>query len=371
MSGYVPRRVLNARIGATIEKNQTPMQAGLAPRVGKSGASIRLYYQRVDGCCDFCDPEPIQILKRGIFPGDLVSGSWFATPGTASLNATSVLITNPPPTYTAEPVDRNAYYVIVFNRLPNSVIAVDPPAGTLLRFNTPTNVTWNNGIPGSALLHTKTIPSTDFKLLDFGNTTALAPNNTDIGKSTSGWQISLDGSTTTPYGPGQIPVGLGGLPGSWRGNSVNYNIGTGGLTVGISTAAGNMFTNNGTMSYLITNSIHFGGYAFVFNITRLLLASKDVITPPVSANWNGVSAINTIIKNGYRQGIANITWFNSNTPPNRNNIGIGYTPNEKTTLTNTDNCGFAAPIAPFKISVGDIVNPTNLPILTLIDSDAW
>ena len=90
MSGYVPRRVLNARIGATIEKNQTPMQAGLAPRVGKSGASIRLYYQRVDGCCDFCDPEPIQILKRGIFPGDLVSGSWI-TPGTASLNATSVI----------------------------------------------------------------------------------------------------------------------------------------------------------------------------------------------------------------------------------------------------------------------------------------
>ena len=87
MSGYVPRRVLNARIGATIEKNQTPMQAGLAPRVGKSGASIRLYYQRVDGCCDFCDPEPIQILKRGIFPGNTVNvAGWVGTGGGGGAN---------------------------------------------------------------------------------------------------------------------------------------------------------------------------------------------------------------------------------------------------------------------------------------------
>ena len=64
MSGFIPKRVLNARIGTTIEKNQTPMEAGLAPRIGKSGASIRLYYQRVDEC--FCPPpcEPITIVKR-------------------------------------------------------------------------------------------------------------------------------------------------------------------------------------------------------------------------------------------------------------------------------------------------------------------
>ena len=64
MSGFIPKRVLNARIGTTIEKNQTPMEAGLAPRIGKSAASIRLYYQRVDEC--FCPPscEPITIVKR-------------------------------------------------------------------------------------------------------------------------------------------------------------------------------------------------------------------------------------------------------------------------------------------------------------------
>ena len=55
MSGFIPKRVLNARIGTTIEKNQTPMEAGLAPRIGKSGASIRLYYQRVDEC--FCPQQ--------------------------------------------------------------------------------------------------------------------------------------------------------------------------------------------------------------------------------------------------------------------------------------------------------------------------
>ena len=64
MSGFIPKRVLNARIGTTIEKNQTPMEAGLAPRIGKSAASIRLYYQRVDEC--FCPApcEPITIVKR-------------------------------------------------------------------------------------------------------------------------------------------------------------------------------------------------------------------------------------------------------------------------------------------------------------------
>ena len=79
MSGYVPRRVLNARISTTIEKNQTPMQAGLAPRVGKSGASIRLYYQRVDGCeCNtICDPynAPVVIQKRYLIPGALRESS--------------------------------------------------------------------------------------------------------------------------------------------------------------------------------------------------------------------------------------------------------------------------------------------------------
>lgn len=62
MSGFVPKRVLNARISSNIEKNQTPMQAGLAPRVGKSGASIRLYYQRVDGCECICDHDHTKII---------------------------------------------------------------------------------------------------------------------------------------------------------------------------------------------------------------------------------------------------------------------------------------------------------------------
>ena len=282
MSGFVPKRVLNARISTTIEKNQTPMQAGLAPRVGKSGASIRLYYQRVDGCCDFCKPEPIQILKRGIFPGDLVTSNW-TSPGNASLNVQSTLITNPPTPYSAEPADRNAYYVIVFNRLPNSVIAVDPAANECLRLNTPIDVNWNTGIPSSDALYTLKIDAPDFKLLDFGNAAALFPNNTNIGISGSGWQIPMDGSTDPQAsGVGQVPQAD--LPGSWRGNSVNYNVGVGGLPVGISTAAGSMSANNGTTSYLITNPIHFGGYAIVFNITRLTLASRDVAVPPVPKN---------------------------------------------------------------------------------------
>jgi len=362
MSGYVPRRVLNARIGATIEKNQTPMQAGLAPRVGKSGASIRLYYQRVDGCCDFCDPEPIQILKRGIFPGDVVSGNWSNNAGSGPIiNSSSRVV-----------IDlgqngrlTNVQYVVVFNRELTSTYAVNPPAGATLEFRTPLSVDWSTGVPVNQTIYPKTIPIGDFKILDF--TTTGAPNNNTIGQVNSGWQIPIDGSTNTTNGPGVVPVGGGGILGS--SGSINYNQGNGGLNVGLSSLAGNMLPNNGSMAYLITNTTHFGGYAIVFNITRLVIAAIRDTT--VSANWDSYNASNGGLRNKWRQNLANITWFNSNTPPDRNNIGIGYTPNEKTTLTNTDNCGFAAPIAPFKISVGDIVNPTNLPILTLIDSDAW
>ena len=410
MSGYVPRRVLNARISTTIEKNQTPMQAGLAPRVGKSGASIRLYYQRVDGCCDFCDPEPIQILKRGIFPGNTVSGSGWVTllPGTPQAGAGNLIVSN---ALGNASVLTNVYYVVVFNReITPSPAIVSNPSGDL-RLRTPLGVNWNTfvlqapaqgGITGGEVINTniyaKDIPDTDFKVLNFGNLTA--PTNADIGRTGSGWQIVLDGTTQgsiPPPGyvaaPGLVPAeqlglnnitgapGQGGPLGFWAGSTINSRLGESppGEDIGLCSPAaplpGPQQLFNGAMSYLVTNPAHFGGYALIFNITRLIIASQTYTSNYESAVYN----TNISAQRQYRSGLANITWYNTGPNPagintgtqDRNNIGITYTPNEKTALTNTDNCGFAAPIAPFKISVGDIVNPTNLPILTLIDNANW
>jgi hypothetical protein len=407
MSGYVPRRVLNARIGATIEKNQTPMQAGLAPRVGKSGASIRLYYQRVDGCCDFCDPEPIQILKRGIFPGNTVNvAGWVGTGGGGGANLIVGNALGSPSTLT------NVYYVVVFNReiTPSPSIVENPgppgPPAPALLLRTPLGVNWNTfvlqapaqgGITGGEVINTniyaKDIPETDFKVLNFGNLTA--PTNADIGQDGSGFQIVLDGTTQgaiPPPGyvaaPGLVPAeqlglnnitgspGQGGPLGFWAGSTINDRLLEAplpGLPIGLCSPAAPLPNPqqlfNGAMSYLVTNPAHFGGYALIFNITRLIIASQTYTTNYESAVYN----TNISAQRQYRSGLANITWYNTGPNPagintgtqDRNNIGLTYTPNEKTTLTNTDNCEFAAPIAPFKIA------RTNLPILTLIDSDAW
>lgn len=410
MSGFVPKRVLNARISTTIEKNQTPMQAGLAPRVGKSGASIRLYYQRVDGCCDFCKPEPIKILKRGIFPGNTVTGGGWPGAGTGLVTVNS----NP----SSSATDTNVFYVIVFNReITPSPAIVSNPSGDL-RLRTPLGVNWNtyvlqNAPTGGEVLNNNiysvNIPLSDYKLLDFGNFGSPAPTNADIGRTGSGWQIVLDGTTqgaiqgggvpaTYPAAAGLVPaeqLGLNNVPAApgfggpldfWAGSTINARLAEAppGLDIGLRNPGdptapgfpGNQIFNNGCMSYLVTNESYFGGYALVFNITRLILASQNRTT----TNYDtGSYSFGIATKRQYRSGLANITWYNTGPNPagintgtqDRNNIGIRYTPNEKTTLTNTDNCGFAAPVAPFKIGVSDIPNPSALPILTLIDNANW
>ena len=169
----------------------------------------------------------------------------------------------------------------------------------------------------------------------------------------------------------------------WAGSTINYRLvppppGPSGLSIGLCSPAplpGQQQSFDGAMSYLVTNPAHFGGYALIFNITRLIIASQTYTSNYESASYN----TNISAQRQYRSGLANITWYNTGPNPtgintgtqDRNNIGISYTPKEKTTLTNTDNGGFAAPIAPFKIGIGDISNPRSLPILTLIDSDTW
>ena len=117
MSGYTPKKMQTAKL---IHKPANMMVAGLAPRIGKSGASIRLYWQRIEECCNYCVGEPIKILKRGIFPGDTVSGSWRNGLGQVTVNVHSDL--NPG---VVVPRQRNIYYVIVFNQTLTSPIGVE------------------------------------------------------------------------------------------------------------------------------------------------------------------------------------------------------------------------------------------------------
>ena len=140
MSGFVPKRVLNARISSNIEKNQTPMQAGLAPRVGKSGASIRLYYQRVDGCECICNPfnDPVVIKRRLLIPGNLEEMATTTDTLKRHYNNSSGWVRNaantnweiPPPSFSNYNKDGDQsdriYYAIILSRSITSNSAVTP-----------------------------------------------------------------------------------------------------------------------------------------------------------------------------------------------------------------------------------------------------
>ena len=369
MSGYTPKKMQTAKL---VHQPANMMVAGLAPRIGKSGASIRLYWQRIEECCN-CVAEPIKILKRGIFPGDTVSGSWRNGLGQVTVNVHSDLNAG-----IVVPRQRNIYYVIVFNQTLTSPIGVEAAIaqpGATLELATATGVDWSNGNITNSNVYSISIPDTDFQLLDFGDNAAPVPNNTTIGISSSGWHIYLDGSTTTLNGPGNIPAAD--LPPAWDGNSINYNIGTAGLPVAVSSNTASMVSNAGCLNYLVTNPSWFGGPAIIFNITRLLIASSDMrVIPgtgppaPLSGpldDWTGYVALTDILKATWRQGLANITWFNGNTPPDRNNIGIAYASNPKSVLYSKNNCDFSGPMADFKIAAGGPAAP----VLELIEDATW
>ena len=65
-SGYGRSKI----VGKLINLPANMMMAGLAPKVGKPGWAIRLYWHRVD-CCygDSCRADPIKILRRYLTPG--------------------------------------------------------------------------------------------------------------------------------------------------------------------------------------------------------------------------------------------------------------------------------------------------------------
>ena len=156
-SGYGRSKI----VGKLIHLPANMMIAGLAPKVGKSGASIRLYWQRVAECCVGCKDDPIRITKRGIAPGDVVTGNWSNTSGGGTIiNASSEVV-----------IDlgqngrlTNVQYVVVFDKEISSAFAVDPPAGATLELRTPLAVNWSTGVPANQSIYQKSIPpSHDFR----------------------------------------------------------------------------------------------------------------------------------------------------------------------------------------------------------------
>ena len=382
MSGTIPKRVQFARRNMYNEKDQTPNLQGTAPRIGKSGKHIRLYYVRVNELTGgySCGPTTtVGILRRGVFIGDIVTNPWNTT---ARIQACSNLSNNP--TFT-DHRSRNAYYVIVFNKQLTSPVAVDPAVNETLRLRTPTDVNWGTvtllnptgGQASSTALYSVTIPEDKFKILDFGVT-----DNENMGKITSPWNIGMEGQVSGNWGQGSIPDSETAF--NWRGNSVNYPSANGligpPLNIGLSnTADGDMAANNGAMIYLVNDESIFGGCALIFNITRLVLghwsqhpgsAGPPLLPPPETAYDGFVIGGATFII-GWRSSVGGALWL-QNDPlaiNNKNNISTTYNPSLGTNaeLYAENVCGFNTPISGFSLNLG---SAATLP-LQLIENNSF
>jgi hypothetical protein len=335
MSGGIPKRVLNGRIGATIEKNQTPMQAGLAPRVGKSGASIRLYYSRVDGCCDLCGAwnDPIVIKKRYLIPGKLEQNSTFYN--SAGIYIQSGVFNDPAnwavstvPNASNYSVDGDQtdriYYAIVLNRDVNPVIGNTVPTKDLKlgyrRFrdnlgNTvfPGGPGANYNVPGTTDgqftyegVPNTIVQGTVFKPIQYGATGAMtygingeqiipAADYTIVSStSTTPWSVPPFGGdfleTDRTAFPGGVVnsgwrIGLNGLeidnptnpqprfsgPGKSHWGPVNKP-----ATAGFFGVKHNPNHVSADNVFIVHNPVHFGGYTLLFNISQAILESSDI-----------------------------------------------------------------------------------------------
>ena len=100
MSGYTPKKMQTAKL---VHQPANMMVAGLAPRIGKSNASIRLYYQRVDECYCYKPCPPLIITDAIIwFPYnnalDAAGNSLPQRSNYIAIQFNRRLFANPPPT---------------------------------------------------------------------------------------------------------------------------------------------------------------------------------------------------------------------------------------------------------------------------------
>ena len=272
------------------------MVAGLAPRIGKSGASIRLYWQRIEECfCGPCVTEPITLLKRY-----LTSGRWLAnltyghnaafpppnilipTPsGNAAADAVTLATTQAPPFGGGA---NSPYYILIFDKIVTSPFAPAANQATV-----PLQIFKGSLLGPNGLV---TIPAPDYKYMTWaapGTSLGLPTEQFNVLQQppvppSSGWTIDIDGD----FGPDVDPT----LSGFWHPiNSLNASSHVGGIPVAFpinggwvgdvpGTAPG-MFSKWGpNIMYLIDKNVsaHFpsvpnGKGAIVFHIGDLLIQS--------------------------------------------------------------------------------------------------
>ena len=265
-SGYGRSRI----VGKLIHRPANMMIAGLAPKVGKPGWAIRLYYQRVNETLTSSVCEPIKIIKRIFVTGDSIRSS--------SLTGGVGLVPDSLPASSRS----QAFYAIVYNRKIGWTGA-DVPT---------TPLTLNNvslAAPSNIIESTTIIPITDY--LEVPNTQLYGPLNFPV-------NISLGNQTTSS--------GYGTPSAMWK------EVNTSGSTMQPTYLFG-FGGGSQDMVTIITNPAHLGGYALMFNITQIINSSY-------SGTANTTTGINIV-------GSDQLTFLKDldKMTVGGNNIGIKYT----------------------------------------------
>jgi hypothetical protein len=225
------------------------MAAGLAPRVGKSGASIRLYQRRVNECLSCV---PIKILKRIFVTGNSVTD--------AVLTASNGF--KPNLTLTAALAGAQAYYGIVFNRKIEMTNTTIPVTGEVIPLN-------QVDVAGTNTLVT-TLAATDFLKITASNSWGLVGNQFNIG-------IGSQTTSPTVWAPLNQTTGI--------------------------TSTLNVTT--GAAAYIVTNTAKLGGHALLFNVTQILNSSHN------STN-NSTTGITSVTGGVFRTNLLVMTTTNNN-----------------------------------------------------------
>jgi len=320
-SGYGRSKI----VGKIIHLPANLNMAGLAPRVGKPGWAIRLYYQRVDGCCLPC--EPIRIIRRIFVTGnsitdDNLTGS--SNPSPAGQNANGFIADNG-----GSPLDdgrtaTQAFYGIIYNR------KIDMA---------PTDV--NTPVTGSVIQLTQVDVA--------GTETLVATLNDDDFKTITASQLYGPIGTTFNINLGRQTVSSSsytnqnGTPQSW--SDVNKTTAS-----SVESRLLGFGGGSGAMAYLITNPEKIGGYGLLFNITQVLNSSffgEDNAGQGGGSGVRGIKVEPPTVSNmqTFRKDVFAMTTTN-------NNISTTYTPGS---LVTTEDClgkdlTVAAPVGGFAIA---------------------
>ena len=330
-SGYGRSRI----VGKLINLPANPNMAGLAPKVGKPGWAIRLYYQRVDECC--AKPcEPIKIIRRIFVTGNSITDANLtgaSQPSPAGQDASGFLADTGGATLLASRTENQAYYGIIYNR------KIDMA---------PTDV--NTPVTGSVIQLTQVDVA--------GTETPVATLNDNDFKTIIASQLYGTIGTTFSINLGRQTVSAApytnqnGTPQSW--DDVNKITAT-----SVESRLLGFGGGSSAMAYIITNKEKLGGYGILFNITQILNSSffgEDNAGQGGGSGIRGVKVEPPTVSNmqTFRKDVFAMTTTN-------NNISTTYTPGSMITTEDCFGATVAAPIGGFAIA-----DTTGLPPLELL-----